>query len=167
MGTSLAQLEAIPQCCPLCDGELYVAQSSPKGGAACPFCRRPLWFLRKTVKDIVVLTLLAEERRKVGAFGWNDHTFWPLQNTSALVVDLSRLSAVSSMLLEALVTRQRELQSTSGTMKVCGLCTEVANAFRAAKLETRFDIYPDEQTALDSFHPTDSSAPAPTRSGAF
>jgi anti-anti-sigma regulatory factor len=151
MNISLLHLETAPQRCPMCDGELYVTRFEPRAGANCPFCRGPLWFLQKSVDEIVIITFLSEGKLKNTPTGWNDATFWSLKNASRAIVDLSRLSFVSSGFLDTLVAIQQRLKSTGGILKVCGLNPQAAEAFIDAEMDVLFEIYPDEEAALESF----------------
>jgi anti-anti-sigma factor len=144
MTLSISRLEAAPQRCPMCEGELYVTRSEPRSGASCPFCRGPLWFLMKEVDEVVVLTFLSDGKHK-------NSTFWSIKNATRVVVDLSRLTTVSSAFLDTIVAIQQRLKSAGGALKVCGLRPAVAQAFESAELDTIVEVYPDEETALESF----------------
>ena len=158
MNISLMQLETAPERCPMCEGELYVSRSEPRAGATCPLCREPLWFLQKIVDEVVILTFLSEGKHKNTTSGWSDATFWSLKKATRAVANLSRLPAVSSVLLETLESIHQRLKSAGGALKVCGLNPQVADAFKNAELDALFEIYPDEETALDSFDQSGDSA---------
>ena len=158
MNISLMQLETAPERCPMCEGELYVSRSEPRAGATCPLCREPLWFLQKIVDEVVILTFLSEGKHKNAASGWTDATFWSLKNATRAVVNLSRLPTVSSALLETLEAIHQRLKSAGGALKVCGLNPQVADAFKDAELDESVEIYPDEETALDSFDQSSDSS---------
>lgn len=151
MTFSISRLETAPQRCPMCEGELYVTQSEPRSGAACPFCRGPLSFLLKEVDDAIVLTFLSDGKFKSSPPAWNNATFWSLKNATRVVVDLSRLLAVSSAFLDTIAAIQQRLKSAGGALKVCGLRPPVIEAFEDAELDTIVEIYPDEEAALESF----------------
>jgi anti-anti-sigma regulatory factor len=135
----------------MCEGELYVTRSEPRSGVACPFCRGPLWFLKKEAGEVVVLTFLSDGKYKNSPPAWNDATFWSIKNATRVVVDLSRLLAVSIAFLDTIVTIQQRLKTAGGVLKVCGVRPNVIEAFEDAELDAIVEIYSDEETALESF----------------
>ncbi len=151
MNISIKQLETAPQLCPMCEGELYVTRSEPRAGASCPFCREPLWFLQKAADEMVILTFLCDGKHKNSASGWNDAKFWSLRNATRVVVDLSRLPIVSGVFLDILAALQQKLKSAGGSLKLCGLNLSVAETLNNYKKDMPFEIFPDEETALESF----------------
>jgi anti-anti-sigma regulatory factor len=151
MSLSLMHLETAPEKCPMCEGELYVTQSEPRAGAACPICRGPLWFLQKTVDGAVILTFLSEGKHKNSVGGRSEATFWSLKTANRAIIDLSRFSTVSNAFLETLAAIRERMNSAGGSVKICGLNAQVAEAFKRAELDDLFDIYPDEEAALESF----------------
>ena len=158
MSLSLLHLETSPERCPMCDGELYVTPSEPRAGADCPFCRGPLWFLQKTADDVVILTFLSEGSQKTASSGWCDATIWSLKNAARAVIDLSRLLRVSRGFLETLAVIQQRLKSAGGALKICGLNPRVAEAIKDANLDAPFEIYPDQESALESFEQSGDTA---------
>jgi anti-sigma B factor antagonist len=68
-----------------------------------------------------------------------------------LVLNLSRMRVVSSMLLGMLVVLYRRMLAANGAVKLCGLRADTRDVFRTTKLDRVFEIYEDEQTALNSF----------------
>jgi anti-anti-sigma regulatory factor len=135
----------------MCEGELYVTRSEPRSGAACPFCRGPLWFLQKAVDDVVILTFLSDGKHRSTTSGWNDATFWSLKNSTRAVVDLSRLPTVSGAFVDTIAAIQQRLKSSAGALKICGVNPAVAEVFKDAGLDAVVEIYPDQETALESF----------------
>jgi anti-anti-sigma regulatory factor len=144
-------LESIPHCCPVCDGQLYVASSVPRCGAECPFCRTPLWFLRRACAGVVVLTFLPERHKDASNIPSIDAVSAALRNATQVVVNLTHVRSVNRPFLEMLTTLQKQLQSVDGSLKVCVVHGKVLEAFRDAKLDAGLEIHADEQAALNSF----------------
>jgi anti-anti-sigma regulatory factor len=117
----------------------------------------PLWFLRKSADGVVILTFLAEGKQKSGAV-LNDSTLWILQNATRVVANLSRMPLTSNAFMDMLVSLQQKLKSTGGVMKVCGLQPEVEALFREYEMDTVFEIFPDEKSALESFNSSENQS---------
>jgi anti-anti-sigma regulatory factor len=117
----------------------------------------PLWFLRKSADGVVILTFLAEGKQKSGAV-LNDSTLWILQNATRVVANLSRMPSTSNAFMDMLVSLQQKLKSTGGVMKVCGLHPEVEALFREYEMDTVFEIFPDEKSALEGFNSTENES---------
>jgi uncharacterized protein YbaR (Trm112 family) len=150
MAISILQLESTAFLCPKCDGELYVTPTEPRAGSACPFCREPLWFLRKTVGEVAFLTLLAESKHKSGPSVSCEAMYWSMKNASVAIVDFSRWLEVSNGFLDVLLAVQQKMKASGGLCKLCGLTPQVAEAFRDADLDTVFEIYPDVAAAMEN-----------------
>ena len=60
--------------------------------------------------------------------------------------------------MDMLVSLQQKLKSTGGVMKVCGLQPEVESIFREYEMDTVFEIFPDEKSALESFNSTENES---------
>jgi anti-anti-sigma regulatory factor len=143
--------ETAAQCCPLCGEELFVTRSEPRSGASCPFCRRPLWFLRNCVDDVLIVTFLGEGKRKNAAPAWSEAALWLPREAAQVVADLSRMTSASHAFFEMLAAMQRKLELAGGAMKLCGLRPKVAESLKNAEPAALFEIYADEQSALKSF----------------
>lgn len=144
-------LEVIFQSCPTCDADLYIASSGPRGSAECPFCRTPLRFLRRIVDDVVVLTFLPERKQGSTSFGLTDAVVSALGNASRVVANLSHLQCVTRAFLEMLTALHRQLESTGGSLKLCGVSAGVADALAYTAFGQIVEIYPNEQAALSRF----------------
>jgi anti-anti-sigma regulatory factor len=135
----------------MCDGELYVTRSQPRNGSTCPFCRMPLWFLRKSAEDIIILTFLADGKQKSAAVS-DDSILWVLQNAAKVVVNLSRIPYLADAMPEILASLQKKLLSTGGSMKVCGLQPEADEQLKESDMHGIFELFPDETSAVESFN---------------
>jgi anti-anti-sigma regulatory factor len=122
----------------------------PRAGSACPFCREPIWFLRKEVEGGVFLTILAEAKHKTGPSVSCEAIYWILKNALFAVIDFSRLSEVSTGFLDALLAAQQKMKASGGVLKLCGLVPQVANDFHDADMDAAFEIYLNVEVALES-----------------
>jgi anti-sigma B factor antagonist len=140
-----------PSLCPAC-GEPFVPDpSSPEEEGPCPYCRRPVWFVRKPLNEAIVLTFLTGLVSGSESLGRLDEVTSAVGNASRIVVDLSRMRFISSMFLGMLVALHRRVVAAQGALRLCGLRSGEQEVFRATRLDTVFDIREDEASALASF----------------
>jgi anti-sigma B factor antagonist len=66
-------------------------------------------------------------------------------------VDFDRVAYLSSSALGMLIGLQRRVLQRKGQMKLAGIDPEVMEVFRITKLDTVFDIYKDEPSAVEAF----------------
>jgi anti-anti-sigma factor len=77
-----------------------------------------------------------------------------------LVLDLSRVNDLDSAWLGELVACRERLRKHSGTIKIVAR-TGLRDLFVASGLDRLFEIYGDEDTALDGFAPESATAGVP------
>jgi anti-sigma B factor antagonist len=65
--------------------------------------------------------------------------------------DFDRVAYLSSSALGMLIGLQRRVLQRKGQMKLAGINNEVMEVFRITKLDTVFDIYKDESSAIEAF----------------
>lgn len=70
---------------------------------------------------------------------------------SQLVVDLTQANYINSGGLRTLVTGWRKARQQDGNLVLCGLNARLQEIFRMVGFDQLFQIYPDRQTAQDSF----------------
>ncbi len=68
-----------------------------------------------------------------------------------LLINFGHLELCSSVILGKLVNLQKRVAAVNGQLKLCGLKPDLLHIFRITNLEKVFEIYADEQTALDKF----------------
>jgi anti-anti-sigma factor len=139
-----------PYCCPACGGEVVVGPSSRAGDAPCPHCGHLLWFVRKSAGAAAVLTFLPGLMAGSESVTRINEVLAACGDFSRVVLDLSPLRFLSSMFLAMLVVLHKRVVSAGGTLRICGVQPDAAKVFKITKLDTIFDLCPDEQTALQS-----------------
>jgi anti-anti-sigma factor len=65
--------------------------------------------------------------------------------------DFDRVAYLSSSALGMLIGLQRRVLQRQGKMKLAGINNEVMEVFRITKLDTVFDMYKDEVSAVEAF----------------
>ena len=78
----------------------------------------------------------------------------PKGNAVKLLVDFSRVNFMGSTLLGVLIRLSKRTAENGGFLKLCGLTPAIANMFSLIKLDQIFDIYQDQQSAMDSYDAT-------------
>jgi anti-anti-sigma factor len=147
MNTSRKTSENLNQC-PACGGEVNLELSVSDDEVPCAECGRVLWFVRKPINDVVLLTFLpgllsgSESARRV------DEVFSAVGDSSRVVLNLARLRVVSSMFLGMLAVLRQKTEAAGVEMKLCGVAPAVLDVLNVAKMDGLFDICDDEQAAL-------------------
>lgn len=65
-----------------------------------------------------------------------------------LLLDLTNVTSIGSAFLSVLMATQRRLRKAMGSMSICGMRPDFEDIFRITRLDKRFDIYPDLESAL-------------------
>ena len=140
-----------PSCCPACGNEVSVRPSSAARDVPCPHCGHLLWFVRKSVDGVVVLTFLPELVVGSESIGRADEVVSAFDGSSRVVLNLAHLHFISSMFLGMLVVLHKRAVSAKTELKLCGIQPEAAVVFKITRLDKVFDICEDEGSALASF----------------
>ena len=140
-----------PNQCPACGQKVILGTREIEGETPCLNCGRWLWFVRRTVGDVAVLTFLPGLIVGSESGGRVDEVLSAAGDCSGLILDVSRLRLTSSIFLGMLVALHRTWQPVHGRLKVCGLGGNSRDAIKATHLELLFDLYENEQAALASF----------------
>jgi anti-sigma B factor antagonist len=74
-----------------------------------------------------------------------------LKPESRLVFDLSKVEYVDSTGLGVLVSSLRQVHSSHGDIKLCGLTKPVRALFELVRMHRIFEIFNEPQEAVDSF----------------
>jgi anti-sigma B factor antagonist len=72
-----------------------------------------------------------------------------------IVVDLSAVVFVDSSGLGALVSALKTLRASGGDLRVCGAVAQVVTIFELTRLTKLIRIFPDRQSAAESFRESD------------
>ena len=110
-----------------------------------------MWFVRKSLDGVTVLTFLPGLMVGSESGGRADEVFSSLGEELRVVVNFSRLRLASSLFLGMMVALRRKVKAGGGNVKVCQLDPVVEGSFRATQLHSLFEIYPDEEAAVNSF----------------
>jgi len=152
MDTSSRKLADTPDFCPLCGTVVIIAPATdPAKDAPCPHCGELLWFVRKRLGDVVILTFLPGLMAGSESIDLVDEVVSAIGDTTRVVLNLSHLRFISSLFLGMLVVVHKRLASANGTLKICGVQPEASVVFKITKLDMIFDMYPNEQSALEAF----------------
>ena len=140
-----------PNQCPACGNEVMLGAREFAGETPCLTCGRWLWFVRRTVGNVAVLTFLPGLIVGSESDGRVDEVLAALGDCSGLILNVSRLRLTSSIFLGMMVALHRTWQPVHGRLKVCGLGGNSRDALKVTHLDVLFDVYEDEQAALASF----------------
>ncbi len=145
-------LEDTPDFCPLCDHVVIIRPvSMPAKDAPCPHCGELLWFVRKTIDDVVILSFLPGLMAGSESLERTSEVLAAVGDFPRVVLDLSHLPFIASMFLGMLVVLQKRMASAKRTLKICGIQPEPAVVFKLTKLDGVFAIYDGQRRALESF----------------
>lgn len=67
------------------------------------------------------------------------------------VLNLTKVKKFSTMLIATLLAFKRRLKKTGGEMKICCIAPHLKEAVTILQLDREFEIYPEEQAAVDAF----------------
>jgi len=137
--------------CPFCGAGSAIDLPGAEEDTACPGCGRLLWFVRKPRDEVAVLIFLPGLISGSESLSRLPEVTSAIGSASRIALDLSRLRVITSMFLGMLVSLQKSVVGTGGTLKLFGVSPGQREVFRATKLDTVFSIYGDESSALASF----------------
>jgi len=143
--------EGVGDGCPACGGQV-VLKPSTTAEHPCPHCGHRLWFLRKCVGDVVVITFLPGLTHRFESLQQVDEVTKAVGRPRRLLLNLSHLRFVPSVFLGMLVELHRRMAS-SPSVEVFGVEPESLRVFTATRLDELFRIYDDEQSAFASLRP--------------
>jgi len=151
MDVSFESIEGAPNCCPACGGEVTIQPSGPTGDFPCPHCGHLLWYLRRSVREVAILTFLPGQMCEWESVDQVDDVIAAIGNSSRVVVNLSRLRSVSASFLGMLVRLHRRMAAAQAALRICGVRPESLQVFQVTKLDKVLSIHYNEQNALKSF----------------
>jgi len=73
------------------------------------------------------------------------------EGKSKIIIDLATVRFIDSSGLGALVSGFKNASSREGSLKLCGLQTQVKSMFELTRLHRVFEIFPSADDALSSF----------------
>ncbi len=68
-----------------------------------------------------------------------------------LLLNFGNVQYLSSAALGKLINLKKKVGSVKGKLKLCCIHPDLLEVFRITRLDQVFEIYPDEQVALDKF----------------
>lgn len=68
-----------------------------------------------------------------------------------ILLNLSNAHFMSSAMLANLVKLHRQVQTSKGRLRLCGLRPVILDAFKVSRFDKIFEIYPDEAAAMKKF----------------
>jgi anti-anti-sigma factor len=68
-----------------------------------------------------------------------------------IVLNLGKIRKYSTQFLGNLLGLKARLMKAGGAMKLCGIAPNLMDAVRILRIEREFDIFPEEQSAVDAF----------------
>ena len=138
-------------CCPQCGGQVTIKVSGPAEESPCPHCGKMVWFVRREVDGIVILTFLPGLIAGRESIDRVDEVTAAMGDSSRIVLDVSVLRFLSSLFLGMLIRLHLRVASAKKTMKICGLRPEAFEVFKVTKLDGVFDLHAELETALKGF----------------
>ena len=142
MSSNTPTREEIAEACPICGSDHLVDSTKPEEATPCPTCGSRCWFDRD--KDLQIAV--------VNAAGSLDmETLKRLADSRyAVVLDFSQVLQLSPKVPAQLLTFDKRLKMQNQRLKFFGFQPETLNLLKLAKLDTAFEIYANEDEALDS-----------------
>lgn len=106
----------------------------------------------RRVGDVVILDLVGKITIGEGSVLLRDSVSRLLdQGSNRIILNLGGVSYVDSSGIGELVSRYTTTKNTGGRLKLLNLPKKIKDLLMITKLLTVFEIYEDEQTALESF----------------
>jgi len=70
---------------------------------------------------------------------------------AGVLLNFREVRLMSSTMLAVLLKFARRVAAAGGRLKLCGLSSDLLQAFKITRFDRIFEIYDEESTALDSF----------------
>ena len=68
-----------------------------------------------------------------------------------IIIDFSKVPYIDSSGLATLIELLQRLKKNNGKLRICSVTEKVKNIFEITKLHKLFEIYDDQESALESF----------------
>lgn len=136
--------------CPACGGAVSIIPLEGVADAPCPHCRCLLWFLRRTVEGVEVITFLPGLITGSESLERLDEVLSAVGDPPRAVLDLSQLRMISSIFLATLVRVHQRVTAAKGSVAICGVDEVGMQAIRATRLDMLLSVFPSEPDALAS-----------------
>jgi anti-sigma B factor antagonist len=73
------------------------------------------------------------------------------QTGRKVILNFSKVDFLSSSVLGKLITFQKKLKANGGALRLCCIKPQIYEIFEITRLNTLFEIFPDEASALEMF----------------
>jgi anti-sigma B factor antagonist len=143
--------EDTPHQCPSCGHDLVLECSAPFGDDPCPRCQKPLSFVVGQSFQRVVILRFGQPRLHELEIAELDRQVDEVRGVPRIVLDFGNVLSISSTALGRLITWQKAVISTGGKLRLCRVRPKIYEVLISTRLDKVFQVYPDEQSALDSF----------------
>ncbi len=102
-----------------------------------------------TVVSFVESKIVTEE--SIQEVGEQLYSLVEEQGHQKLLLNFGNVQYLSSAALGKLITLKKKVGAVKGQLKLCCIHPDLLEVFKITRLDTVFEIYPEEQAALDSF----------------
>jgi anti-anti-sigma regulatory factor len=142
MSLNSAIREKSTEACPICGSDNLVDTSKPEGTTPCPTCGSRTWFDREKSLQIAVIN---------AAGALDIETLQRLADARhAIVLDFSQVRHLSPSVPAQLLAFDKKLKMQNQRLKFIGFQPDTLNLLKLAKMDTVFEIYSNEDDALNS-----------------
>jgi anti-sigma B factor antagonist len=108
----------------------------------------------ENINDVTVVHFLddrIDSEDLIGRIGDQLYSLVENREGTKLLLDFSNVRFVSSSMVGKLINLKRKSVAAQGRVKLCSLAPYLRTIFEVSRLDRVFEIYADEQAALDSF----------------
>ena len=151
MADASGSAQGLPVTCPYCGAGSTIDLPGAEEDTPCAGCGRLLWFVRKPKDEVAVLIFLPGLISGSESLPRVNEVTSVMRDASRIALDLSRLRVMTSMFLGMLVSLQKTVAGTGGTLRLFGVSPGQREIFRTTKLDALFSIHADEASAMASF----------------
>ncbi len=102
-----------------------------------------------TVVSFVDSKLVSEE--KIQEVGDQLYSLVEDEGRTQILLNFGNVQYLSSAALGKLINLKKKVGAVKGKLKLCCIHSDLLEVFRITRLDQVFEIYPEEQAALDKF----------------
>jgi anti-sigma B factor antagonist len=102
-----------------------------------------------TVVSFVDTKIVSEEN--IQEVGQQLYSLVDEQGHRQLLLNFGNVQYLSSAALSKLINLKKKVGAVKGQLKLCSIHPDLLDVFKITRLDQVFEIYKDEQTALDKF----------------
>ena len=112
------------------------------------------WYVQQNVGDVAVIGFSQEhilDAVMIEKMGASLKALIDSEPRSQFVLDFDGVNYLSSSALGMLISLQKKVAMKGGKLKLSGIKDSIMEVFRITKLDEVFDIYKDEEAAVEAF----------------